>query len=158
MRDTSNASGKMHPTELAQVRTGQKARRGPVPNYRVAANANPLVREVFEQMEAQRASFRGLGKKAGTSDVTLHQWAGAKVDPQLGSFVAVVEALGGKIRIEWGATALPAPSGDDLQSKLSVGASPHVDPASQGGHSDPMPLRGTGHLSIPESDESEPSS
>lgn len=136
-RERERASGRLAGQELVQIRQGQKARRGagPQATYSVSASINPLVREVFEKMAEQKARYRQVAKKAGTTDAGIHNWRRGRHEPQLGTFMAVVQALGGKVRIEWasGEAIEPNPARHDLPSKLSIGPTAPIDPSAQRG-------------------------
>jgi|TARA_B100000749_G_C18240625_1_gene388177 hypothetical protein len=58
-----------------------------------------LVKEVFTVIKANKLSLPSLSEKAGISYSSVRSWK--RHEPQLGNFVSLVEAMGGKVTINW---------------------------------------------------------
>jgi hypothetical protein len=59
-----------------------------------------LVKEVFSVIKTKNLKLAALAQTAGISYSSARSWK--RHEPQLGNFVSLVEAMGGRIVIEWG--------------------------------------------------------
>ena len=61
----------------------------------------PLVREMRARRRGIKVTQEALGKRAGVGHVSIQNWERGANEPTLSNFEAVVEALGGRVKIEW---------------------------------------------------------
>lgn len=66
---------------------------------------SPLVREVFARLDNLPKSLDFYSEAAGVERTSLSHWRSGNHDPGLTSFAAIVEAIGGRLVIEWGEEA-----------------------------------------------------
>lgn len=60
---------------------------------------HPLVKWAWMQMESQRITQEEVAKRAGLSAATLRNWGQGRSSPKFMDIEAVVNVLGGEIRI-----------------------------------------------------------
>lgn len=76
-------------------------------NYRRGSHRGPcrsalsLVQELNLFAEERKLSDEEIARRAGVHPITLSQWRRGKRSPTLQNIEAVVEALGGRLTIEW---------------------------------------------------------
>lgn len=63
---------------------------------------DPLVRELFDRLDRLPKSIDFYSEAAGVDRTALSHWRSGNVGPKLAYFAAMVEALGGRLVIEWG--------------------------------------------------------
>lgn len=61
-----------------------------------------LVREFFAKLDEMPRAVDVYTDKAGVDRTALSHWRAGRAEPKLSNFEAIVEALGGRLVIEWG--------------------------------------------------------
>lgn len=60
---------------------------------------HPIIRWIWVEMNRQRASQEDVAKRAGVSSSAMRKWRTGDRSPRLYEIEAVVNALGGRLRI-----------------------------------------------------------
>lgn len=69
--------------------------------YPPASGLSPLLLDLLARVEAGSESDQAICDRAGVANTLLSCWRRGRNAPTLGAFEAMVQALGGKINVEW---------------------------------------------------------